>query len=58
MPLYEAKMLGHFDHRFSTYRRCTQAQLNMGTLPRLTDEEHDDPTLEPLARYWVERCDS
>ena len=28
VPLYEAKMLRHFDHRFSTYRDATQAQLN------------------------------
>lgn len=55
VPLYEAKMLSHFDHRFSTYKDATQAQLNVGSLPRLTDEQHDDPDLEPLARYWVER---
>lgn len=57
VPLYEAKMLSHFDHRFSTYRGATQAQLNVGALPRLTDEQHDDPELEPLARYWVERSE-
>lgn len=55
VPLYEAKMLNHFDHRFSTYKDATQAQLNVGALPRLTDEQHDDPNLEPLARYWVKR---
>ncbi len=55
VPLYEAKMLSHFDHRFSTYQGATQAQLNLGALPRLTDEQHDEPGLEPLARYWVER---
>lgn len=55
VPLYEAKMLSHFDHRFSTYRGATQAQLNVGALPRLTDEQHDDPELEPRARYWVAR---
>ncbi|BBZ79500.1 hypothetical protein MANY_48370 [Mycolicibacterium anyangense] len=57
VPLYEAKMLSHFDHRFSTYKGATQAQLNKGTLPRLTDEEHDDDSLEPLARYWVDRSE-
>jgi hypothetical protein len=55
VPLYEAKLLSHFDHRFATYRGATQAQLNKGTLPRLPDAEHDDPTVEPLARYWVNR---
>lgn len=57
VPLYEAKMLSHFDHRFSTYKGATQAQLNVGSLPRLTDEQHDDPGQEPLARYWVERSE-
>ncbi|MCA9207462.1 MAG: hypothetical protein KDA55_03860, partial [Planctomycetales bacterium] len=57
MPLYEAKMVNIFDHRFSTYRGATQAQLNVGALPRLSAKEHDDPDLEVLARYWVERSD-
>ncbi len=57
LPLYEAKMLSHYDYRYSTYANATQAQLNMGTLPRLTDEQHDDPDLEPLARYWVAEKD-
>lgn len=57
VPLYEAKMLSHFDHRFSTYKGATQAQLNVGSLPRLTEEQHDDPEFETLARYWVERSE-
>jgi hypothetical protein len=57
VPLYEAKMLSHFDHRFATYRGATQAQLNVGTLPRLADADHNDPHLEPLARYWVDRAE-
>ena len=56
LPLYEAKMLWHFDHRFSTYRDATQAQLNMQTLPRLSDRTSTMiRTMEPLARYWVAR---
>lgn len=55
VPLYEAKILGHFDHRYASYNGATQAQLNKGTLPRLTAEQHDDPNIEPLSRYWVER---
>ena len=57
LPLYEAKMLSHFDHRFSTYLGATQAQLNVGSLPRLSEKEHDDPNLEPRARYWVKRSE-
>ena len=57
VPLYEAKLLGLFDHRFSTYRGATQAQLNVGSLPRLSEKEHDDPDHEPLARHWVNRTE-
>jgi N-6 DNA Methylase len=53
LPLYEAKMLSHYDHRFSTYENATQAQLNVGALPRLTEKQHDDPLQESLPRYWV-----
>ena len=54
LPLYEAKMLSHWDHRYASYSQATQAQLNKGTLPRLAPAQHDDPTCEPLARYWVD----
>lgn len=57
LPLYEAKMVNIFDHRFSTYRGATQAQLNVGALPRLSVKEHDDPNLEALARYWLKGSD-
>lgn len=53
LPLYEAKMLSHWNHRTATYAKATQAQLNKGTLPKLADEELSDPTVEPLAQYWV-----
>ena len=57
LPLYEAKMLSHFDHRFSTYRDATQKQLNKGTLPRLSLDQHDDHRAEPLSRFWVKQDD-
>ncbi len=57
VPLYEGKMLWHFDHRFSTYKNATQAQLNMKTLPRISDAQHDNPLVEPLARHWVARSE-
>jgi hypothetical protein len=57
VPLYEGKLLSHFDHRFATYQGATQAQLNVGALPRLTDEQHDDARREPLARYWIKRSE-
>jgi hypothetical protein len=53
LPLYEAKMVYYFDHRLGTYEGQTQAQANLGTLPRIGDAEHDDSTRLPLPRYWV-----
>ncbi|MGV9354543.1 Eco57I restriction-modification methylase domain-containing protein [Streptomyces misionensis] len=57
LPLYEAKMLHHFDHRLGTYEGQTEAQANMGTLPRVTPEQHDDPEFAPMPRYWVPEFD-
>jgi hypothetical protein len=54
LPLYEAKMIHHFDHRFGTYKGQTEAQANMGTLPRLTLDQHDDPQFMAMPRYWVQ----
>ena len=57
LPLYEAKMFSHYDHRFSTYSGATPAQLNVRSLPRISEADHDDPDVEPLARYWVDRSE-
>ncbi len=56
LPLYEAKMAHHYDHRFSTYEGATQANLNVGTLPRLDDIAHNDPARGALPRYWVRQA--
>ncbi|MFD9540143.1 Eco57I restriction-modification methylase domain-containing protein [Streptomyces sp. NPDC060022] len=57
LPLYEAKMLHHYDHRFSTYENATEKQLNKGTLPRLTPDQHQDASAAPMPRYWVPEQD-
>jgi hypothetical protein len=54
LPLYEAKMMWHFDHRFTTYEGATQEHLNAGSLPQLTPEQKADSTLRVLPRYWVQ----
>jgi hypothetical protein len=53
LPLYEGKMLHHFDHRFGSYDGQTEAQANQGKLPELTAEQHADPELFARPRYWV-----
>ena len=57
LRLYEAKNIHHFDHRFATYQNATQAQINKGTLPRLTPTEHDAPYFPSMPRYWVQRTE-
>lgn len=45
VPLYEAKMIHQFDHRWATYD---------GTGSRdVTADEKRDPDFEPTPRYWV-----
>lgn len=53
LPLYEGKIAHHFDSRFATYENATKAQINKGTLPRLTSDEHVDPAKIPIPRYWI-----
>ncbi|HZU48682.1 MAG TPA: N-6 DNA methylase, partial [Mycobacterium sp.] len=57
LPLYEAKMLHHYDHRFGTYKGQTASQAAVGTLPRVTTEQHADPYYSVMPRYWVPEFD-
>ncbi len=45
LPLYEAKMLHHFDHRWATYDGLETRDL--------TETEKADPAVTALPRYWV-----
>ena len=53
LPLYEAKMIHLFDHRFGTYEGQNKAQANQGKLPEFDDVAHEDPERTTLPRYWV-----
>ena len=57
LPLYEAKMVHHFDHRFGTYEGQTDSQANQGKLPELDDAQHSDPDHISLPWYWVPRAE-
>ena len=46
LPLYEAKMIHQFDHRWATYERD-------GTVRDVTLAEKQDPSFVSLPRYWV-----
>jgi len=45
LPLYEAKLIHQFDHRWATY--------DGDSVRDLTDAEKQDPFCVPLPRYWV-----
>ncbi len=45
LPLYEAKMIHHFDHRWATYDGVESRNL--------TPEEKQNPTFVARGRYWV-----
>ena len=53
LPLYEAKMIHQFDHRFGTYAGQSKAQANQGKLPELDHAAHADPAKVSQPRYWV-----
>lgn len=55
MPLYEGKMIWHYDHRLSSYALRREGSRDT-ELPRLSDEMHDDPNVEAGPRYWVEKA--
>jgi hypothetical protein len=55
LPLIEAKMVHHFNHRFATFEHATQANLNKGTLPKLSDFEQANPSALSVPAYWVHR---
>src|SRR5579885_828424 len=53
VPLYEGKMIWHFNHRFGTYEGATKEEANQGKLPELSEEQHADPSFIAVPRYWV-----
>ncbi len=57
LPLIEAKMVHHFDHRFGTYENQTEAQARQGKLPELDADQHANPDLLTRPRYWVEESE-
>lgn len=53
LPLFEAKMIHHFDHRFGTYEGQSLSQSNQGKLPEPDEIHHRDPTFFNIPRYWI-----
>ncbi len=56
LPLYEAKMLWHFHHRYGDYADYPEdAQIT--SLPDVPDERLADPNYTITPRYWVDKAE-
>jgi len=53
LPLYEAKMIHQFDHRFGTYHGMSRRTNTK--IPTPTPEQHADPCFLVEPWYWVEQ---
>lgn len=56
LPLYEAKMIHQFDHRWATYEANSKGRAGKGEVGSrdVTDAEKADPRFSVTPRYWVE----
>lgn len=52
VPLYEAKMIHHYNHRYGDYRDHPKGSEST-SLPSVDVERLRDRTYEPLPKYWV-----
>lgn len=52
LPLFEAKMLWHYQHRYGDYRDYPPGAQTT-SLPFVPTERLEDPEYMPLPRYWV-----
>ena len=52
VPLYEAKIVHHFNHRYGDYRYLPKGSKSI-QLPEVPSERLNDPNYPTLPRYWV-----
>ncbi len=56
LPLLEAKMVHHFNHRYGDYRDHPEGSENL-ILPDVPDGRLADPSYSVVGRYWVSETD-
>jgi hypothetical protein len=56
IPLYEAKMIHYYDHRFASYE-ARGNERGYRVLPEVSEVQHRDPQYEPQPFYWVKLTD-
>ena len=58
LPLYEAKLFWHYDHRFGSYDLKGKLKGKGGRgLPDMPLELHQDPNYSITTQFWVERAE-
>ena len=55
LPLYEAKLVHQFDHRWATYFDAADKPNGIDTID-LTDAQRSDPNCVAKPRYWVDEA--
>ena len=53
LPLYEGRMITHFDHRASSVGVQTETTFRSGVTEETSSEEHRSATYPAMPRYWV-----
>ena len=53
LPLYEAKLVHQYDHRFATFDGASADDLRRGNARPMTSEEKANPRAVIVPRYWV-----
>ncbi len=53
LPLYEAKLLHQYDHRFATFEGVSERDIRNGNARPMTVDEKSDPRAVAVPRYWV-----
>ena len=53
LPLYQGRMIWHFDHRANSVRFNPENTHNPYLSEEVTEEQHADPNYLPQSRYWV-----
>ena len=53
LPLYQGRMIGHFDHRANSVRVNPESTHNPYLSEPVSEAQHTDPDFLPQTQYWV-----
>ena len=53
LPLYQGRMIWHFDHRVNSVRVNPESTHNPYLSEPVTEKQHADPSFLPQSQYWV-----